>query len=67
MPLAASLAVLLIIALAVSVFYVVAISSGHVTLKRQKLNEIAEAAELHMSGRGQVPRFLERLDERVSS
>ena len=58
---------LLVVALAVAVFYVVAISSGHVTLKRQKLNDIAEATELHMSGRGQMPRFLERLDERAST
>ena len=61
MSFAAVFAVLLVVALAVAVFYVVAISSGHVTLKRQKLNDIAEATELHMSGRGQMPRFLERL------
>ena len=67
MPFAAVLAVLLVVALAVAVFYVVAISSGHVTLKRQKLNRIAEATEQHMSGRGQMPRFLERLDERAST
>ena len=67
MSFAAVFAVLLVVALAVAVFYVVAISSGHVTLKRQKLNDIAEATELHMSGRGQVPRFLERLDDRAST
>ncbi len=67
MSLAAVLAVLLVILLAVAVFLVVAVSSGHVTLKRQKLNQLAEAAEMHMSARGQVPRFIERIEERVSA
>ncbi|MBK7821539.1 MAG: hypothetical protein IPJ61_10820 [Tessaracoccus sp.] len=65
MSFAAGFAVLLVILLAVAVFLVVAVSSGHVTLKRQKLNELAEAAEMHMNGRGQVPRFIERLEERI--
>ncbi|AQP46590.1 hypothetical protein BW730_02615 [Tessaracoccus aquimaris] len=64
MMFAVSITLLLILVAAAAVFLVVGVSSGHVRVKHQRVEQIALAADQRLNGRGEVPQFLQRLDNR---
>lgn len=61
----AVIAVLLALILAIGLLVVVAVSAGHLEVKEPRLERAIDEANRHLSGTGEVPRFLERLDERA--
>ena len=66
MPLAAAtlIALFVVLALAAGVFLIVAVSSGHLSVRHRRIERISREANLHLNAEGQVPQFLRRLDER---
>lgn len=64
MVFAASITLLLILVAAAAVFLVVGVASGHVRVKHQRVEQIALEANQRLNGRGEVPQFLQRLDNR---
>lgn len=63
--LVAVFAVLSVVLLAVVLLAVVAESSGRLTVKHPTWQRLVSAAARHLEGRGVVPKFLERLDQRT--
>ncbi|MBB1513718.1 hypothetical protein H5399_14055 [Tessaracoccus sp. MC1627] len=61
----AVIAVLFVLILAVGLLVVVAASAGHLEVKEPKLGRVIDEANRHLNGTGEVPKFLERLDNRV--
>lgn len=61
----AVIAVLLSLILAVGLLVVVAVSAGRLEVKEPRLGRVIDEANRHLSGTGEVPKFLERLDERA--
>lgn len=61
----AVIAVLFALILAVGLLVVVAVSAGHLEVKEPKLERVIDEANRHLNGAGEVPKFLERLDNRV--
>ncbi len=59
-----SFALFVVLALAAGVFLIVAVSSGHLSVRHRRIERIARQADLHLNAKGQVPQFLRRLDER---
>ena len=57
-------AIVIVLAAAAVVFVFVAASSGHLRLPEGRLSRAVSKVSRHLNGKGEVPAFLERLDER---
>ena len=55
----------LVLLLAVALLVVVAVSAGHLDVKDAKWGRAIDEANRHLNGVGEVPKFLERLDNRA--
>ncbi|TRY19013.1 hypothetical protein FOJ82_07895 [Tessaracoccus rhinocerotis] len=65
MPWVFVFAVVVTVVLALGLMAVVALSSGRLGGRRgAKWERVAETTSRHLNGKGQPPKFLERLDER---
>lgn len=64
MAVAVTITLILVLAAAAAVFIVVGVSSGHVRVKHERVEQFAVEANERMNGKGDVPQFLQRLDQR---
>lgn len=59
-----AVAIVIVLAAAAVVFVFVAASSGHLRLPEGRLSRAVSKVSRHLNGKGEVPAFLERLDDR---
>jgi hypothetical protein len=61
----AVIAVTLVLLLAVALLVVVAASAGRLDVKDARWGRVIDETNRHLNGVGEVPKFLERLDNRA--